>query len=541
MRPVKSLRRVHRILAVVLEHGLTDVFGDHALGARLSLLKWLMPWRRNRYPDKPRGWRLRHALQELGPVFVKFGQMLSTRRDLLPDDIADELTLLQDQVRPFSGDKARAVIERRLGKPVTELFAHFDQEPMASASMAQVHAATLMDGREVVVKVLRPGIAAQIARDMGLMHTLARLVERFLPDGRRFKPVEVISDYERTIYDELNLMREAANAAQMRRLFLGSRLLYVPEVHWEYCDEKVMVMERIHGIPVDDTDTLRAVGVDMKKLAERGVEIFFTQVFRDSFFHADMHPGNIFVDASDPADPTYIGVDCGIIGTLSKDDQRYLAENFLAFFDRDYRRVAELHVESGWVPAGTRVEDFEAAIRTVCEPIFGKPLAQISFAQFLIRLFATARRFQMEVQPQLVLLQKTLLYVEGLGRQLYPDLDLWATAKPFLENWLKQRLGPKTLWRKLKHQAPLWLEKLPDMPDLVYRHLEQNERLGREVLALKQAEQERAQVSGQRRFRLRLLALACLVAGAFAWQEILPVWAGFGAGIGVALLLLVTD
>ena len=507
MRPLKSLRRLHRILAVVLDHGLTELFADTPLAGRIGLLRLFMPWRRNRYPEWSRGARLRHALQELGPVFVKFGQMLSTRRDLMPDDIADELALLQDQVRPFPGEKARAVIERRLGKPVGELFAHFEEAPMASASVAQVHAATLPDGRDVVVKVLRPGIARIIARDIGLMHQLAALVERFVPDGKRLRPVEVVEDYAKTIYDELDLMREAANAAQMRRLFQDSNLLYVPEVYWDWCDEKVMVMERIHGIPVDDLPALRAAGVDLKKLAERGVEIFFTQVFRDSFFHADMHPGNIFVDATNPADPTYIGVDCGIVGSLSKDDQRYLAENFIAFFDRDYRRVAELHVESGWVPAGTRVEDFEAAIRTVCEPIFGKPLAQISFAQFLVRLFATARRFQMEVQPQLVLLQKTLLYVEGLGRQLYPELDLWATAKPFLSDWMKQRVGPRGIWRKLKAQAPFWAEKLPELPDLVYRQLSRGEALERENLALRLAAHD-AEARGQRRSgRLRLLGL----------------------------------
>lgn len=510
MRPLKSLRRLYRIVAVVLDHGLTDLAGEHPLGRRLRLLRWLMPWRRNRYPELSRATRLRHALQELGPVFVKFGQMLSTRRDLLPDDLADELARLQDEVKPFAGDKARRVIERRLKKPIDELFTEFDETPLASASVAQVHAATLASGEAVVVKVLRPGIGRLIARDLALMQQLAWLIETLLADGKRLRPQAVVAEYARTINDELDLMREAANAAQMRRLFTDSPLLYVPAVHWALCDEQVMVMERIYGIAVDDVAALSAAGVDLKKLAERGVEIFFTQVFRDSFFHADMHPGNIFVDARQPAEPSYIGIDYGIVGSLSRNDQRYLAENFLAFFERDYRRVAELHVESGWVPATTSVEDFEGAIRTVCEPIFGKPLAQISFAQFLMRLFATARRFEMEVQPQLVLLQKTLLYVEGLGRQLYPDLDLWATAQPFLKDWMKQRVGPRGVWRKLKAQAPFWAEKLPELPDLIYKNLSRGEALVAENRALQRALQAQTERSRRLRHGLLLSGALCL-------------------------------
>ncbi|MBI2380248.1 MAG: ubiquinone biosynthesis regulatory protein kinase UbiB [Gammaproteobacteria bacterium] len=527
MRSIRSLLHARRILATLLDHGLDELLDGTALSPRLKLARLALPGRRNRFPELSRGQRLRHALQELGPVFVKFGQMLSTRRDLLPADLAAELALLQDQVKPFPGEEALALVEARLGKPIAELFKHFDAQPLASASVAQVHAAVLPDGREVVVKVLRPGIAARIVRDMELLAVLAEWAERFLPDGKRLKPRELVADYDKTIHDELDLMREAANAATMRRLFEGG-ILYVPEVHWDFCDEQVMVMERVAGIPVDDIAALNAAGVDLKKLAERGVEIFFTQVFRDSFFHADMHPGNIFVDATDPKNPTYIGLDCGIVGSLSTADQRYLAENFLAFFERDYRRVAELHVQSGWVPAGTRVEDFEAAIRTVCEPIFGKPLAQISFAQFLIRLFATARRFEMEVQPQLVLLQKTLLYVEGLGRQLYPELDLWATARPFLKDWMHQRVGPRGVWKRIRQAAPFWAEKLPELPDLVYGRLKEIEglRAGQEKLDRQLAEQRQDGRRRQRQWQGGVLLSALGLALAAGSGALPMLWAG---------------
>ena len=397
-------------------------------------------------------------------MFVKFGQMLSTRRDLLPDDIAQELAKLQDRVPPFPGAEARAIVEKSLEKPVTELFESFDEQPHASASIAQVHLARLQNGQEVVVKVVRPGIQKVIARDIGLLYVVAELAERYWREGRRLRPTEVVAEYEKTIIDELDLLREAANASQLRRNFQDSELLYVPEVYWPFCRRQVMVMERIHGIPISDVDELRRQGVDLKKLSERGVEIFFTQVFRHSFFHADMHPGNIFVSP----EGRYIAVDFGIMGTLSPTDQRYLAENFVAFFKRDYRRVAELHVQSGWVPAGTRVEEFEAAIRTVCEPIFERPLKDISFGQLLLRLFQTARRFHMEVQPQLVLLQKTLLNIEGLGRDLYPDLDLWQTAKPFLERWTSEQMGLRTFFKGLMKEAPRWAERLPQVPALLY-------------------------------------------------------------------------
>ena len=435
--------RLLRINIVLVRHGLDEfIFKVHLLRP-FRLLLWLLPW----YwvpvdRGRPRGERLRVALEELGPIFVKFGQMVSTRRDMLPTDIADELAKLQDRVPPFPADEARAAIELALGMPVTEAYASFEAEPFASASIAQVHGATLADGREVVVKVLRPGVQAAIERDLEVLYFIARLAERFWSDAKRLRPREVVAEYERIIIDELDLMREAANAAQLKRNFEGSELLHVPEIHWDLCRRDVLTLERIRGIPIADHAALVAAGTDLKLLAHRGVEIFFTQVFDHNFFHADMHPGNIFVDAADAADPRYMAVDFGIVGTLDPSDQRYLAENFLAFFQRDYRRVAELHVDSGWVPAGTRVDEFETAIRTVCEPIFQKPIDEISFAQVLIRLFETARRFDMVIQPQLVLLQKTLVNIEGLGRELYPKLDLWQTAKPFLERWAERKRSP---------------------------------------------------------------------------------------------------
>lgn len=399
--------------------------------------------------------------------------MLSTRRDLLPHDIADELAKLQDRVPPFPGREAREVVERTLGKPVGELFQEFSEVPLASASIAQVHAARLKDGREVVVKVLRPGVQRIIRSDLDLLYLIAGLAERYWRDARRLRPREVVSEYERTILDELDLMREAANAAQLRRNFEGSTLLYVPEVHWPLTRHNVMVMERIRGVPVSDIATLTARGTDMQKLAENGVEIFFTQVFKHNFFHADMHPGNIFVNVDDPKDPHYVAVDFGIVGTLTPRDQQYLAENFLAFFNRDYRRVAVLHVKSGWVPADTRVNEFESAIRTVCEPIFNRPLKDISFGQLLVRLFQTARRFNMEVQPQLVLLQKTLLNIEGLGRELYPDLDLWKTAKPLLEDWVREQMGLKTTFKRLRAGLPAMRELLLETPGRINTILQQ--------------------------------------------------------------------
>jgi ubiquinone biosynthesis protein len=417
--------------------------------------------------NSARGARIRGALEDLGPIFVKFGQTLSTRRDLLPDDIAEELVKLQDRVPPFPGSEARLTIERALGRPVAELFREFDETPLASASVAQVHTAELHSGEAVVVKVLRPGIESRIRTDLGLLFEMARLADQFWPGAKRLRPVEVVAEFEKTIIDELDLVREASNAAEIRRRFEDSSMLYIPRVYFDYTRPEVMVMERVSGIPIGDVARLRREGVDLKLLAERGVEIFFTQVLRDSLFHADMHPGNIFATP----DARYIAVDFGIVGSISHEDKHYIAENFRAFFNRDYRRVAEMHIESGWIPKETRVVEFEAAIRAVCEPIFNKPLKDISYGHLLLRLFQVARRFDMEVQPQLVLLQKTLLNIEGLGRDLYPDLDLWQTAKPFLERWFKQELGPAANLNKLRSELPQWASHWPEMPMLVHRAL----------------------------------------------------------------------
>ncbi len=467
IRPGQLLRLLH-INWVLVRNGLDEVILATHLFRPVRFLRWLAPWhilsRRT-----PRAVRIRRTLEDLGPIFVKFGQILSTRKDLLPDDIADELAKLQDQVPPFDSQLATAIIEQTYGRPVQDIFARFETVPLASASVAQVHAATLNSGEDVVVKVLRPGIEPVIRRDVSLLHYIAGLAERYWSEGRRLRPREIVAEFEKTLYEEMDLLREAANASQLRRNFEGSNLLHVPEVYWPYCHRNVMVMERIYGIPVSDLDALREAGVDMKSLSERGVEIFFTQVFRHNFFHADMHPGNIFVSR----EGQYMAVDFGIMGTLSPVDQRYLAENFLAFFRRDYYRVAQLHVESEWVPKGTRVDEFESAIRSVCEPIFERPLKEISFGQLLLRLFQTARRFDMEIQPQLVLLQKTLLNIEGLGRQLYPDLDLWQTAKPFLERWMSEQVGARAFVSRMKHSFPEWSERLPEIPELVHRTLQQ--------------------------------------------------------------------
>jgi ubiquinone biosynthesis protein len=475
---VSSLR-LYRIIKTFLQFGLDELIPSHMLPWYAKLMRFSLFWLRNKHKNKPSALRLRLAIESLGPVFVKFGQMLSTRRDLLPDDFAKELALLQDQVPAFDGELAKAIVLDAIGEETfNQHFSHFDTQPLASASIAQVHTATLIqDGQpiEVVLKVLRPNITETIIADVKVMSLFAGIVAKFLPDGKRLRPKEVVNEYRKTIIDELDLNREAANATLLNHNFsqghASDSVLYVPKVYSEFSHINVMVMERIYGVGVGEIETLQQLGVDMKLLAERGVEVFFTQVFRDSFFHADMHPGNVFVDATNPGDPTWIAIDFGICGTLNREDKRYLAENFVAFFNRDYRKVAELHVDSGWVPSNTSVDEFEFAIRTVCEPIFNKPLAEISFGQVLVSLFNTARRFNMEVQPQLVLLQKTLLYIEGLGRQLYPQLDLWQTAKPFLENWVKEQMGVKAVFKKIKENLPFWNEKLPEMPDLVYDYL----------------------------------------------------------------------
>ena len=516
---MSRLTRLGTILRTVGRYRLDEFIDADAMRPGPQWALRLSPWRLWPVPALSRGERLRLTLEELGPVFIKFGQLLSTRRDLLPEDIADELARLQDDVPPFSEDISVALIEQGLGKPIEQLFAHFERTPMASASVAQVHAATLHEGQDVVVKVVRPDIEPIIRQDIALLYTLARLVEKFLPDGKRLRPVEVVADYEITILDELDLGREAANASQLRRNFEGSKLVYVPQVHWDYTCRSVFTMERISGVPVTDLDTLRSSGTDLKLLAERGVEIFFTQVFRDSFFHADMHPGNIFVDITDPADPGYIAIDCAIVGSLSDADQYYLARNLLGVFRRDYREVAQLHVECGWVPPDTRVQDFESAMRAVCEPVFERPLAEISFGHLLIYLFRTARRFNMEVQPSMVLLQKTLLNIEGLGRQLYPQLNLWDTAQPFLENWVAERYSPQSILKRLQRHAPSWLEQLPQVPDAVLDSLQNSRERELQFHAQQQQQEEQRKqrlLIDRRRKRSVLAAVACIFAALMA-------------------------
>ena len=463
--------RFFKVILTLVRHGLDEILLLVPLLKPLRFLFRLLPWNwfsRNR---PPLAVRVRLALEDLGPVFVKFGQTLSTRPDLLPADMARELAKLQDKVPPFGGDEAGQIVVDALGSPIDEVFTRFDETPLASASIAQVHPATLKSGEDVVVKVLRPNVEKQVRRDIGLLYLIARAGEKWWSEGKRLRLVDVVTQYEKIVSDEMDLMREAANASQLRRNFENSDLLYVPEVHWRYCRKNVMTMERIYGVPVSDVENLERHGIDFKALSENGVEIFFTQVFEHNFFHADMHPGNIFVSTENPQRPRYVGVDFGIVGSLSPSDQNYLAQNFLAFFQRDYARVARLHVESGWVPADTRPDEFEAAIRTVCEPIFQKPLHEISFGHFLVHLFQTARRFNMEIQPQLILLQKTVLNIEGLGRQLYPQLNLWETAQPFLERWAARRKGPRAAVERLRHELPQALELLPQLPRLAHRAL----------------------------------------------------------------------
>ena len=465
---IRQVFRLIQINHVLSKHRLDDIIQTTHLIRPLRYLSYLSPYRLTHSNKVPRGERLRLALEELGPIFVKFGQLLSTRRDLLPDDIADSLAKLQDQVAPFSNAKALALIKEAYGEEnISQFFSHIDEHPLASASIAQVHAGQLIDGSEVILKLVRPNIENTIRHDVGLLYTIAALAERFWSEGKRLRPTEVVAELEKNLLDELDMLREASSASQLKRNFEDTDILYIPDINWSLTKSKLLVQERVYGIPIGDIEALKAKNVNLARLAEIGVEIFFTQIFKHSFFHADMHPGNIMVDATDPDNPKYIAIDFGIMGTLAPDDQRYLADNFLAFFNHDYRRVAELHIQSGWVPAGTRLDEFEAAIRSVCEPIFAKPLKEISFGQLLLRLFQTARRFNMEVQPQLVLLQKTLLNIEGLGRQLYPDLDLWQTAKPILEQWMKEKASPQAAFKTLQQEAPNWLHTLPTLPRLI--------------------------------------------------------------------------
>jgi ubiquinone biosynthesis protein len=467
MRP-RVLARLLQIQRALVRHRLDEFVRATHMYRPLRYLYYFSPWTWfQRGVGGSRGQRLRLALEELGPIFVKFGQALSTRRDLLPVDVADELAKLQDNVPPFSGDIAMAMIERTFGKPLDEIFGSFERTPLAAASIAQVHAAALKNGDDVVVKVLRPGMREVIDLDLEVLDALAALADEYWVEARPVRPIEVVREYRKTVTDELDLMREAGNASQLKRNFAGSPLLYVPQIHWDFCRQNVMVMERIRGVIVSQVEELRARGTDIAKLAENGVEIFFTQVFRHNFFHADMHPGNIFVQIEDPKNPRYAAVDFGIVGTLQPRDQHYLAENFMAFFNRDYGRIARLHIESGWVPKGTRVDELESAVRTVCEPIYNKPLKEISFAQVLLRLFETARRFDMQVQPQLILLQKTLFNIEGLGRQLYPELDLWKTAQPVLSEWMRERTRPRTILKEIRTHLPDALMSLRQVPQIL--------------------------------------------------------------------------
>ncbi len=537
---LRTVARLLQIQRVLVRHGLDEIILDAHLLRPLRYLFYLSPatWFERRRGGT-REERIRLALEELGPIFVKFGQALSTRRDMLSTELADELAKLQDRVPPFPGAEARAIAERAYGRPLTEVFEQFDEQPLAAASIAQVHTARLRTGEDVVVKVVRPGVREKIERDLEVMYVIARLAHRYAREGYRLRPVEVVQEYEKTILDELDLMREAANAAQLKRNFEGSPLLYVPAVHWDYCRPSVMVMERIHGVMVSDLDELRARGTNIQRLAENGVEIFFTQVFRHNFFHADMHPGNIFVQVDDPENPVYAAVDFGIVGSLDARDQHYLAENFLAFFDHDYHRVARLHIDSGWVPAYVRVDELEAAVRTVCEPIFNKPLSEISFGQVLVRVFETARRFDMQVQPQLILLQKTLLQIEGLGRLLYPQLDLWKTAQPILKEWGAERYSGRTIAQQLRRQLPDLNESLRLLPQMVQQVLQQASE-GKFRIRVEQSgiEELRQEIRTSARRRDLTIVGSVTILGGVLWLAIGVTWLPGAVLAGAGLFAL---
>ncbi len=469
---ISTLFRLIHINLTLARYGLDEIILSLHLFSPLRFLIYLNPYTWIRDKSQSRAVRIRLCIESLGPIFIKFGQLLATRRDLLDDALIDELENLLDRVPPFPVDQARGIVEKQLGQPIEKAFLSFDSKVLASASIAQVHGAVLPDGSDVIVKIVRPRIERIIRKDIALLMLLARLANRYWSDAKRIKPLQIVEEFEKTLLNELDLVREAANASELRRNFLDSDDLYVPQVYWDYCKSNIMVMERIEGIPVTDLKQLKRYNINLEKLSRKGVEVFFTQVYKHNFFHADMHPGNIFVSRENPENPKYIAVDFGIMGSLSTSDQRYLAENFVAFFNRDYRRVAELHVDSGWVDRDTRIDDFEAAIRAVSEPIFQRPIAEISFGQFLLRLFETARDFNMEIQPQLLLLQKTFLHIEGLGRQLYPQLDLWDTAKPFLEKWLSEQMGLRALAKGMKRNLPFLAEHIPDLPQLAFKLLD---------------------------------------------------------------------
>jgi ubiquinone biosynthesis protein len=533
---VKAASRFIRILRTAAKYRLYELLPKRAQRKARILL---VPFSLQSKSQENRAVRLRLALESLGPIFVKFGQLLSTRPDLLPPDLTLELSKLQDSVTPFDNETFKLIVEQSLGKPIDELFINYQDAPLASASIAQVHAAELKSGEKVVIKVVRPGIEDVIDRDTRLLQLIARWAEKYIKEGKRLRPVEVVRNYKDTIFDELDLLKEGANASQLRRNYENSDLLYIPKIFWDYSKTNVLVLERIQGIPVNDIDALRQQNTDLKLLAERGVEIFFTQVFDHNFFHADMHPGNIFVSQHNPRSPSYIGIDTAIVGSLSREDQYYLARNLIAMFRRDYRLIAELHVWSGWVPADTSVSAFESAIRSVCEPIFQKPLKDISFGEALISLFRTAQRFQMPVQPQLVLLQKTLLNIEGLGRQLYPDLDLWETAHPYLEKWLKKRYSPKTLWRDFKYYAPEWIEKYPEAPGLLFDSLSEIKTLAKIAPELQQA--SHAISTRNRKSRVKRWLLPAGLIGAAAAFLLTPnaiILSNQSIGIALALLAL---
>ncbi len=535
IRHSRPFGRVLRIQRVLVRYGLDEVIDAVHFLRPLRFLFVLAPRKVDR--STPLGVRIRLALEELGPIFVKFGQALSTRRDLLPRDIADELAKLQDLVPPFPGEEAVRILEAAYEQPVTEVFKRFDVEPFAAASIAQVHTAALDDDTEVIVKLLRPGVEEQIERDLEVLRWLAELADRYWSLADRLRPLELVAEYEKTIIDELDLMREAANTAQLKRNFEGSDLLYVPEIYYDYCRPEVMVQERIFGVPISDMQTLRDAGTNIQRLAENGVEIFFTQVFRHNFFHADMHPGNIFVLIDEPEYPRYAAVDFGIVGTLSASDRRYLAENFLAFFDRDYYRIAKLHLDSGWVPEDTRVDELESAVRTVCEPIFQKPLSEISFAQLLMRLFRVAQRFDVEIQPQMILLHKTLFNIEGLGRQLYPELDLWKTAQPVLRRWMDEQVGGRAVIQDLRDNLPQLREALRELPGVIH-HLAEQASSGqiRVTTESRELRELRRDIRDQRRqrFWLTVAASTAVSAAVIFGLEGSPWLAGGLAAVAVA-------
>ena len=535
----RTFMRIIRIQRVLVKYRLDESISATHLLRPLRFLFLLAPRRRN--SSAPVGERIRLALEELGPIFVKFGQAISTRRDLLPPDIANELAKLQDAVPPFPAEQAIAILEEAYGQPVDEVFDDFVSEPLAAASIAQVHAAKLKNGQEVIVKVLRPGVQEQIERDLDVLRTIAGLAAKYWEHGKRLRPLEVVAEYERTIIDELDLMREAANCAQLKRNFTGSDMLYVPDIYWDYCRPEALVQERIYGIPISDMDALREAGANIQFLAENGVEIFFTQVFRHNFFHADMHPGNIFVIVSDPERPKYAAVDFGIIGTLTPEDKQYLAENFLAFFNRDYHRIARLHLDSGWVPEDARIDELESAVRTVCEPIFNKPLVEISFAQVLMRLFRVAQRFNVEIQPQMILLHKTLFNIEGLGRELYPQLDLWKTAQPTLRRWMDEQVGPRAMVDDLRENLPQVRQALRQIPAAV-RLLSEQASHGHIKLDMQSPEMHeiRSELQGQRRQRYWLtVAATAAITGTLVLSLEGNTWLGAGLLAVAAIAALV--